>query len=218
MEQIFPPSFFTVMVHLVIHLVREVRLGGPVTFRWMYPIERDLMTLKSYVSNKAYPEGSIAEGYLVRESLTFCSRYLSGVETLFTRPKRNDDDDGDNQNKIEESNFLRPGRPLGKHARSELSSLKRKRIPNYEIDDQPLNKHIAMCYLMLIRSRLFERNIKVSLGGKTVHVDHLSMNLKRFTAKTLVSGFEIGLSVRRRKRSVPSPLSLTCWGPNLSLG
>ena len=40
MEQIFPPSFFTVMVHLVIHLVREVRLGGPVTFRWMYPIER----------------------------------------------------------------------------------------------------------------------------------------------------------------------------------
>ena len=40
MEQIFPPSFFTVMVHLVIHLVREVRLGGPITFRWMYPIER----------------------------------------------------------------------------------------------------------------------------------------------------------------------------------
>ena len=98
------------------------------------------MTLKSYVSNKAYPEGSIAEGYLVRESLTFCSRYLSGVETLFTRPKRNDDDDDDNQNEIEESNFLRPGRPLGKHARSDLSSLKRKRIPNYEIDDQSLKQ------------------------------------------------------------------------------
>ena len=40
LEKIFPPSFFTVMVHLVIHLVREVRLGGPVAFRWMYPIER----------------------------------------------------------------------------------------------------------------------------------------------------------------------------------
>jgi hypothetical protein len=28
MEQIFPPSFFTSMIHVVIHLVRECRLGG----------------------------------------------------------------------------------------------------------------------------------------------------------------------------------------------
>jgi hypothetical protein len=30
MEQIFPPSFFTSMVHIVVHLVRECQLGGPV--------------------------------------------------------------------------------------------------------------------------------------------------------------------------------------------
>ncbi|KAD7477224.1 hypothetical protein E3N88_00360 [Mikania micrantha] len=30
LEKIFPPSFFTVMVHLVIHLAREVKFGGPV--------------------------------------------------------------------------------------------------------------------------------------------------------------------------------------------
>ncbi|GJX91530.1 ribonuclease H-like domain-containing protein [Tanacetum coccineum] len=41
LEKIFPPSFFTVMVHLVIHLVREVRLGGPIPFDWMYLIERE---------------------------------------------------------------------------------------------------------------------------------------------------------------------------------
>jgi hypothetical protein len=40
MEQIFPPSFFTSMVHVVVHLVRECRLGGPVQYRWMYPGER----------------------------------------------------------------------------------------------------------------------------------------------------------------------------------
>ena len=40
LEKIFPPSFFTVMDHLVIHLVREVKLGGPVTYGWMYFIER----------------------------------------------------------------------------------------------------------------------------------------------------------------------------------
>jgi hypothetical protein len=40
LERHFPPSFFDVMVHLTIHLVREARLGGPVHFRWMYPFER----------------------------------------------------------------------------------------------------------------------------------------------------------------------------------
>ena len=40
LEKIFPPAFFDVMVHLAIHLPREAKLGGPVQYRWMYPIER----------------------------------------------------------------------------------------------------------------------------------------------------------------------------------
>ena len=40
LEQIFPLGFFTMMVHLVIHLVRECRLGGPIHYWWMYPFER----------------------------------------------------------------------------------------------------------------------------------------------------------------------------------
>ncbi|XP_020111543.1 uncharacterized protein LOC109726394 isoform X2 [Ananas comosus] len=91
LEKIFPPSFFTIMVHLVIHLPEEAKLGGPVHYRWMYPIERNLFRLKSNVRNKAHPEGSIAEGYLVEECLIFCSRYLEGVETRFNRPVRNYD-------------------------------------------------------------------------------------------------------------------------------
>ena len=39
-ENIFPPSFFTVMVHLVMHLAAEAKIGGLVHYRWMYPIER----------------------------------------------------------------------------------------------------------------------------------------------------------------------------------
>ncbi|XP_012840363.1 PREDICTED: uncharacterized protein LOC105960705 [Erythranthe guttata] len=65
LEMIFPPAFFDVMVHLAMHLPREVMLGGPVQYRWMYPIERYLGTLKGYVRNKARPEGSIAEAYIV---------------------------------------------------------------------------------------------------------------------------------------------------------
>jgi hypothetical protein len=40
MEQVLPPDFFTSMVHLVVHLVRECKLGGLVQYRWMYPAER----------------------------------------------------------------------------------------------------------------------------------------------------------------------------------
>ena len=40
LENIFPPSFFTVMVHLVMHLATEAKIGGLVHYRWMYPIER----------------------------------------------------------------------------------------------------------------------------------------------------------------------------------
>nr|GEY81745.1 hypothetical protein [Tanacetum cinerariifolium] len=98
----------------------------------------DLCTLKSYVNNKACPEGSIDEGYLACESLTFYTRYLYGVETLFTRPIRNDDDD--NQNEIKSSNFLCPGRPLGQHFHSELPSHKRKKSAAYEIHEKSLTQ------------------------------------------------------------------------------
>ena len=40
LEKIFSPSFFTVMVHLAIHLAVEATIGGPVHYHWMYPIER----------------------------------------------------------------------------------------------------------------------------------------------------------------------------------
>jgi len=65
--------------------------GGPVQYRWMYKIERFLCKLKRYVRNKARPEGSIAEGYIIDECLTFCSMYLIDIETRFNREDQNDD-------------------------------------------------------------------------------------------------------------------------------
>lgn len=40
MEKMFPPSFFTISVHLIAHLVDEAAIAGPIQYRWMYPIER----------------------------------------------------------------------------------------------------------------------------------------------------------------------------------
>ncbi|XP_069151787.1 uncharacterized protein [Solanum lycopersicum] len=55
--RIFPPSFFDIMIHLPIHLVNEVILGGPVQNRWMYSTEREMGTFKSYIRNRRFPEG-----------------------------------------------------------------------------------------------------------------------------------------------------------------
>ena len=92
LEKNFPPAFFDVMVHLTIHLTSEALLGGPVQFRWMYPIERYMNTLKRYVRNRAHPEASIAKGYLMDECTNFCASYLNdNIETKFTRPLRIND-------------------------------------------------------------------------------------------------------------------------------
>ena len=40
LETIFPPAFFDIMIHLPIHLASEAKIGGPVQYRWMYPVER----------------------------------------------------------------------------------------------------------------------------------------------------------------------------------
>ncbi|CAL9011652.1 unnamed protein product [Prunus brigantina] len=82
LKKYFPPSFFDIMVHLVVHLVREVRLCGPVYFRWMYPFERYMKLLKGYVQNRTHPEGCIAERYIAEEAVEFCTEHLYDVSTV----------------------------------------------------------------------------------------------------------------------------------------
>jgi hypothetical protein len=53
LAMLFPPAFFDIMMHLLVHLFKEARIGGPMCYRWMYPVERYLRTLKGYVRNKA---------------------------------------------------------------------------------------------------------------------------------------------------------------------
>lgn len=77
LEVCFPPSFFDIMQHSLVHLVDEIKLCGPVGGRWMYPCERYLGTLKSYVRNKTHPEASMANGYVAEEALGFCTEYLN---------------------------------------------------------------------------------------------------------------------------------------------
>ncbi|XP_040380983.1 uncharacterized protein LOC102709376 isoform X2 [Oryza brachyantha] len=76
MEKIFPPGFFNPMQHLIIHLPREARLGGPVQARWNYPYERKIQRLRKKVRNKARVEGCIVEAELVEEATNYLSLYF----------------------------------------------------------------------------------------------------------------------------------------------
>ena len=76
LEKYFPPSFFDIMLHLVVHLVRDVRLCGPVYLRWMYQFERFMKALEGYVRKRNQLEGCITD------SIEFCTYYLSDIDAI----------------------------------------------------------------------------------------------------------------------------------------
>lgn len=85
MEMNFPPTFFDIMSHLPVHLVLELFILGPTQVRWMYPIERTMMTLKNHVKNRARPEASIAHGYLLEETMGYATSYMHGFDVVRRR-------------------------------------------------------------------------------------------------------------------------------------
>ena len=92
MEKNYPSSFFDIMVHLIVHLVCEVQLCGLVYLRWMYPFERFMKILKGYVRNRNRLEGCIAECYIAKEAVEYCSEYLSNMKAVGIPSMRNECD------------------------------------------------------------------------------------------------------------------------------
>ncbi|XP_071727574.1 uncharacterized protein [Rutidosis leptorrhynchoides] len=82
LKMYFPPSFFDVMVHLVSHIVGEIKVCGPFFLRYMYPFERYMGILKGYVRNLNRPEGSIVDGYASEEVIEFCTNYMDGLKSV----------------------------------------------------------------------------------------------------------------------------------------
>ena len=101
LEMHFLPSFFDIMTHLVYHLVEELDLCGPVSTRWMYPVERYMKTLKHYVRNMARPEACMAEGYVKDECLGFITEYLQRFEVVDRRVWDADEEYGDAEEVLE---------------------------------------------------------------------------------------------------------------------
>jgi hypothetical protein len=81
-ELVFPPSFFNIMTHLIVHLVEEIHVLGPVFLHNMFPFERFMGVLKKYVHNRARPEGSISKGYGTEEVIEFCVDFIPDLKPI----------------------------------------------------------------------------------------------------------------------------------------
>ncbi|XP_060968728.1 uncharacterized protein LOC133036227 [Cannabis sativa] len=95
LKKFFLPSFFDIMIYLMVHLVREAMLCGPVWARWMYPFERNMKVLKSYVRNHYRLEACMVECYISEEAVEFCLEYIAGVEAIGISKPRTDPDEVD---------------------------------------------------------------------------------------------------------------------------
>jgi hypothetical protein len=81
-ELVFPPSFFNIMTHVLVHLVEEIAILGPVFLHNMFPFERFMGVLKKYVHNRARPEGSIYKGHENEEVIEFCVDFIPDLKPI----------------------------------------------------------------------------------------------------------------------------------------
>jgi hypothetical protein len=76
LETNFPPSFFDLMPHLLVHIVHEMKYLGHVFFHQMYPFEKFMTVLKKFVRNQSRPEGCIVQGWAIEEVIEFIVDYM----------------------------------------------------------------------------------------------------------------------------------------------
>jgi hypothetical protein len=76
LEMCFPPSFFDMMEHYMIHLADQIFVLGPKYMHHMYSYKRHMVVMKGYVCNHAHYEGSMIKGYTTEEVIKCCIDYM----------------------------------------------------------------------------------------------------------------------------------------------
>jgi hypothetical protein len=108
LEMIFPPGFFTLMLHLILHLAKEALLGGPVQYCWQFCIEREFKYIRCKCGNKNKIEACIAEASQHEEMATATTTYYADdVPTMYNHVSRYNVDEPKNDPKL--SLFQYPG-------------------------------------------------------------------------------------------------------------
>jgi hypothetical protein len=88
-----PISFFGGQVYLLVHLVEDISLLGPVLYRWMFFVERYMKTLKDFVRQKTKPEGSMSEGYLLQEAIGMLHDKIAQFDDFASRVWKEEEDE-----------------------------------------------------------------------------------------------------------------------------
>ena len=105
LEMYFLPAFFDVMVHLLVHIVEDIIQLGPTFLHNVMLFERMNGAIKGFVRNMSRPEGSIIQGYLMHECVSFCENYISvedpGVGLLVKKHDGKLEGDGHNNGRRE---------------------------------------------------------------------------------------------------------------------
>ena len=57
----------------------EIELCGPTHTRSMWMVERHLKFMKALVRQRAHPEGSMMEGYMVFQAMVYIVEYIPGL-------------------------------------------------------------------------------------------------------------------------------------------
>ncbi|KAL8156025.1 hypothetical protein AgCh_001191 [Apium graveolens] len=178
------------MEHLTIHLPYEVRVGGPVQYRWMYPFERLMGMLKRAVKNRACVEGSICEAYSFSEISMFVSDYFPDeVLTKANRVSRNDDGENVELNG-RVSIFGLSGRAYGKGKRIFLS----------ETDLHAAHTYILLNYEQIDEFvRLYDDELKVKRPGindKDIQINRYKEFSRWIKDKALTEGSTLPVNVQ----------------------
>ena len=75
-------------MHLLLHVVDDIRQLGPTFLHYMMPFERQNGVMKQYVRNRSRPDTSMAKGFLTYECISFCQNYLSSENQDVGLPTR----------------------------------------------------------------------------------------------------------------------------------
>jgi hypothetical protein len=82
LEMYFPPSFFDMMEHYMIHLAGQIFVLGPSYMHYMYLYEHHMVVMMGYVHNRAHPEGSMIEGYTTVEVIKCYADYIKDGKSI----------------------------------------------------------------------------------------------------------------------------------------
>jgi hypothetical protein len=75
LEMYFSPAFFDISVHFTTHLIKQIKLFDPMFLHQMYAYERFNGILKSFIRNRAYPEGNMVQGCCTKEAMEWALNY-----------------------------------------------------------------------------------------------------------------------------------------------